>query len=104
MLELPRPLIEPDSIVGLGYNGGHDSSVSVVAPDGRITFACALERVTWRKQDGRFPSALLELIDFSKISACALPCYPTEGAPLGPAGQRFHSLQQIGRASCRERV
>jgi carbamoyltransferase len=85
--------IEHGSILGVNYNGGHDSSVSVVAPDGRITFACSLERVTRRKQDGRFPRALLDLIDFDRISACALPAYHQGNTAAGPSGQRFHSLR-----------
>src|SRR6266568_5072170 len=95
MTALPAVGAEPGSILGLNYNGGHDSSVSIVAPDGTVTFACSLERVSRYKQDGRFPRALLDLVDFSRISACAVPCYSEDGAPAGPTGQRFHTLRHF---------
>lgn len=95
MSQAQRIDIEPGSILGLNYNGGHDSSVSVVGPDGAIAFACSLERVSRRKQDGRFPQALLDCIDFSRIRACALPSYTAADTPDGPTGQRFHSLRHL---------
>lgn len=90
----PQPIdIVPGSTLGLSYNGGHDSSVSIVRPDGRVTFACALERMTRYKQDGRFPRPLLELVDFDRIATCALPSYAASAIPTGPAGDRFHTLR-----------
>lgn len=52
--ELPR-----GCTVGLNFNLMHDSAVAVVGPDGRVEFACSLERLTRVKQDGRWPERLL---------------------------------------------
>lgn len=80
------------AILGVNYSGGHDSSVSLVSADGDILLACALERVSRHKQDGRPPRALLAGIDYSQVARCALPCYGPDGPPALPTGQRFHSL------------
>ena len=96
MSELPSPYprldIAPGSFLGLNYNGGHDSSIAIVAPDGRPTFACSLERFSRWKQDGRFPDQLLTLVNFERISACALPFYAPDAIPRGPSGQEFHAV------------
>ncbi|MBM3203890.1 hypothetical protein FJZ55_08325, partial [Candidatus Woesearchaeota archaeon] len=85
--------IEQGSVLGVNYSGSHDSSIAVVSPDGYISFACSLERITRRKQDGRFPDQLLELIDMGKIKACAFPFYSPDNIPSGPMGSRFHTLR-----------
>ena len=85
--------IPPGSILGLNWSGCHDSSLSAVAPDGEPLFACALERVSRVKNDGRFPSALLDGFDLSRFAACALPFYAREAIPEGPAGRTFHDLR-----------
>jgi carbamoyltransferase len=84
--------VKPGSTLGLSYGGCHDSSVAIVAPDGEVTFACALERLSRRKQDGAWPAALLELVDRDQIAVCALNCYAPDAVPSGPVGQRFHRL------------
>lgn len=85
--------IKAGSMLGINYSGSHDSAIAIVAPGGEITFACSLERITRRKQDGRFPQQLLDSVDLRKISVCALPCYARDAIPTGPTGQRFHTVR-----------
>lgn len=84
--------VEPGSVLGINYSDSHDSSIAIVAPDGEVSFACSLERLTRRKQDGRFPQQLLDLIDMGKIAVCALSFYSPDALPSGPTGERFHTL------------
>lgn len=43
------------SVFGLGYDGFHDSNVSVLDYDGNVLFAINEERLSKVKKDGRFP-------------------------------------------------
>jgi carbamoyltransferase len=58
-------------ILGINYSGFHDSSAVVVARDGSVVFASSLERLSRKKQDGRPPSKLLDLIQEYSISEIA---------------------------------
>ena len=66
------PYIPSGSILGLNYSGMHDSAVVIVGPDGTPIFACALERVTRVKQDGRPPFVLLEKLPWDRIAKVAI--------------------------------
>lgn len=66
------PEIPDNSILGLSYSGMHDSAIAIVAPDGDIVFAISLERISRVKQDGRYPSLLLDQIPWDKIAKVAL--------------------------------
>src|SRR5262245_48580913 len=85
--------VRSGAVLGLNWSGCHDSSVAVVGPDGEPIFACALERVSRVKHDGRFPSALLEGLDLSRFDACAVPWYAGGSLPEGPTGRTFHRLR-----------
>src|SRR2546425_6209501 len=71
-------------ILGLNYSGAHDTSVAVVAEDGTIVFACALERLSRVKQDGRLPDPLLEHISWDRVDAIAIPTDEYAWSPLDP--------------------
>lgn len=43
-------------ILGLGYDGFHDSNVALLNDSGDVVFAVSEERLTTIKKDGRFPS------------------------------------------------
>jgi|UPI0004B0A786 carbamoyltransferase len=64
--------IESESILGINYSGMHDSAIAVVSPSGKPTYAISLERVTRKKQDGRFPKELLKDLPWEKISKVAI--------------------------------
>jgi len=60
------------SIVGLNYSGMHDSSVAIVSPTGKVLYASSLERFSRKKQDGQFPTLLLDSVDWDKVSKVAI--------------------------------
>lgn len=60
------------SVLGLNYSGMHDSAIAIVAPDGAVVFAAALERFSRVKQDGRPPFALIESLPWDRISKIAV--------------------------------
>lgn len=60
------------STLGLNYTCMHDSSIAIVGPDGMPLFACALERLTRVKQDGRWPEQLLALVPWDRIENLAV--------------------------------
>ena len=64
--------IPDQSVLGINYNGMHDSSIAIVTPDGRPVYAVSLERLTRVKQDGRPPYALLENIPWDRIAKVAV--------------------------------
>lgn len=66
------PQIPENSILGLNYSGMHDSAIAIVGPDGTPIFACALERLTRVKQDGRPPFVLLEKLPWDRIAKVAI--------------------------------
>ncbi len=83
------PPIPQGSILGLNYSGMHDSAIALVAPDGDLVFACALERLSRYKQDGRRPDRLLDGVPWSQIAAVALTTDQTlDRTPLAPS--RLH--------------
>ena len=59
-------------ILGLNYSGMHDSAVALVSEAGEVLYACALERITRIKQEGRPPYELLEGLPWERISAVAV--------------------------------
>jgi len=69
------PKIPIGSILGVHYNGCHDTSVAAVGPDGSTLFACSLERLSRVKGDSRPPQPLLELLPLDRFLACALPFF-----------------------------
>ncbi len=50
----------------------HDSAIAIVSASGKTIYASSLERVTRKKQDGRFPSELLKDIPWDKIDKVAI--------------------------------
>jgi len=69
---LPFNEIPLGSVLGLNYSGMHDSSIAVVAPDGELIFAAALERFSRVKQDGRPPFELIGNLPWERISKIAV--------------------------------
>lgn len=70
-----------DLILGINYSGVHDSSVSVVAPDGEILLAVAEERLSRHKKDGRWPQHALALVDLERVERVCVP-YLANGATV----------------------
>ena len=66
------PFIPAGSVLGLNYSGMHDSAIAIVAPDGAIVFAAALERFSRVKQDGRPPFVLIQDLPWNRISTVAI--------------------------------
>jgi len=62
------------SVVGINYSGMHDTSVSIVSPEGRPIFAISQERISRVKMDGKFPNEIIKNIPWAKISKVALAC------------------------------
>ena len=72
--------IPEGSTLGLNYTCMHDSSIAIVDPDGRPRFACALERLSRVKQDGRWPEALLSKVPWDRIQRIAIGSLSLEEA------------------------
>jgi predicted NodU family carbamoyl transferase/GT2 family glycosyltransferase len=70
-INLPQD-IPTGSVLGLNYSGMHCSAIAIVAPDGEIIFAAALERFSRVKQDGRPPFALIQNLPWHRISKVAI--------------------------------
>lgn len=64
--------IPKNSVLGINFSGMHDSAISIVNEQGIPIFAQSLERTTRFKGDGRFPSVLLEKINWKHISKVAI--------------------------------
>lgn len=75
------------SILGINYSGMHDSAIAVVGPDGAPIFACALERLSRVKQDGRPPLAMLEDIPWDRIAKVAISTDQQFNFPLNYESQ-----------------
>ena len=71
-------------ILGLNYSGVHDSAVALVSPAGEVLSACALERLSRVKQDGRPPDALLARIDWNEIASVAVSTDEAIWSPVDP--------------------
>src|SRR5438105_1260303 len=69
-------------VLGLNYSGVHDTSIAVVASDGAVLFACALERLTRIKQDGRLADLLLERTPWDRIEVIAIPTDEYAWSPI----------------------
>lgn len=78
--------IPEKSILGINYNGAHDSAIAIVSPEGVPVFASSLERVTREKQDGRPPTDLLDGLPWDKINKIAIS---TDKEPWEP--EHHHS-------------
>lgn len=76
------------SVLGINYSGMHDSTVAIVAPDGTSVFACALERISRVKQDGRPPVAILDAVPWQRIAKAAIS---TEAVFIRPAAEKGNS-------------
>jgi carbamoyltransferase len=59
-------------VLGINYSGMHDTAMALVTPEGEVLAACALERITRVKQDGRPFTPLLAGIDWTKIATVAI--------------------------------
>lgn len=87
------------SVLGINCGGSRDSSIAIVAPEGKPLFCMALERLTRSKQDAALPQALLDQIPWHRISRVVLP-YPITNThpylalakqlPLAPIGICHH--------------
>ncbi len=67
-------------ILGVNFSGLHDSAIAIVDPSGRPVFACALERFTRVKRDGRWPKAMMDMVPWDRIRAVAVPALPHAAA------------------------
>lgn len=65
--------VESVAVLGLHYNGMHDSSVALVGPSGAVEFALSEERVSRVKKDGRFPRSSLRHVDMDRVDVVAVP-------------------------------
>lgn len=76
----------PDNrlIVGLNYSGMHDSAVAVVTQPGEVRSACALERISRVKQDGRWPRSLLESVPWNEVETVAISTDEYPWSPVHP--------------------
>jgi carbamoyltransferase len=85
------PEIPPKSILGLNYSGLHDSAIAAVSPKGELLFACALERITRIKQDGRPPTQLLEMLPLKRFATVAVSTNQALDSPLDD-GSKVHPI------------
>ncbi len=53
-------------LIGLGYDGFHDSNVCVMDDSGGVSFAINEERLSRIKKDGRYPKLAMGMIDYRK--------------------------------------
>lgn len=89
----------PDgSVLGLNYSGFHDSAVAIVAPTGELVSAVSLERISRVKQDGRWPTELLNEIPWPKIRYVAVSVSEHYNPPVDDRSrflsrERKHSIQ-----------
>ncbi len=91
MSKFSLPNIPNGSILGLNYSGMHDSTVAVVTESGGLVFACALERLTRVKQDGRPPVQLLDVLPLEHIKTIAVS---TNERPLS-TGQTYSRIHPV---------
>jgi len=71
-------------VLGLNYSGVHDSAVALVRHSGEVVSACALERLSRAKQDGRPPDPLLAHIDWDAIETIAVSTEEWAWSPAYP--------------------
>ncbi len=64
--------IPEHSVVGINYSSSHDTAIAVVDASGRLVNAVSLERLSRVKQDGRWPTKILEQIPWGKVDYVAL--------------------------------
>lgn len=81
--------------LGINYTCMHDAAIAVVGPDGKALFACALERITRTKQDGRWPTELLEQVPWDRIDAIVVGSLDNDAARL--LGEQFRREDWPGR-------
>jgi carbamoyltransferase len=98
---IPPQNIPSGSTLGINYTCMHDAAVAVVGPQGDVVFACALERISRVKQDGRWPQALLDGLLTDRIDAIAVGSLQFDdavehgrvnGHDLWPARLRQHAI------------
>jgi carbamoyltransferase len=81
--------LPPGCTLGLNYTCMHDAAVAIVDPDGAAVFACALERLTRVKQDGRWPELILDQIPFDRIDTIAIGSLDMDETRVGKAAHRL---------------
>ncbi|MFG1995336.1 carbamoyltransferase C-terminal domain-containing protein [Actinoplanes sp. NPDC048988] len=82
-------------ILGINYNGMHDSSVCLLDDDGTVVLAVDEERLSRVRQDGRFPYQALSLVDLTKVDAIGVP-YLWQPPPLASSDDVFKELLLSG--------
>lgn len=80
-------------ILGLNYNGMHDSSICVMNESGRVVLAISEERFSRVKQDGRFPRRALASVDLSSIDAVGIPYLDPPAEPI-PSDTLFRDVSR----------
>jgi len=78
-------------IVGINYNGMHDSAVGLLGDDGEVLMAISEERLSRVKKDGRWPRRALELVDLDRCELLAVP-YLAETPPPAPRDDRCSGI------------
>ncbi len=71
-------------ILGINYSGVHDSAIALLGSSGETLFACALERLSRVKQDGRPPDMLLKDLPWDRIEATAISTHEFPWSPADP--------------------
>jgi carbamoyltransferase len=89
--------IPPGCVLGLNYSGMHDTSIALVSPEGEVLFACALERLSRIKQDGRPPLELLEGVPWENISVVAISTEREYLPPERPVSRLHPVLLSVPR-------
>ena len=74
-------------ILGLNYSGVHDSAIAQVTASGEIVSACALERISRVKQDGRPPDPLLRSVDWNAVETIAISTDEEIWSPVDPTSK-----------------
>ena len=94
------------SILGVHYNGCHDTSVAIVSPTGDLLFACSLERLSRVKGDGRVPTQLIDLFSLDSFRCLAWPFYrdspPSFSAKSASCHQVRHGIERGALPSFQE--
>jgi carbamoyltransferase len=63
--------IPEGSVLGMNFSSSHDTAVAVVDASGRLVSAVSLERISRVKQDGRWPTQILERIPWDRVAYAA---------------------------------
>ncbi|MDH6128120.1 carbamoyltransferase C-terminal domain-containing protein [Kitasatospora sp. GP82] len=77
-------------ILGINYNGMHDSAICLLDEAGELTYAVSEERFSRIKQDGRFPRCALAGVDLAGVEAIGVPY-------LDPCPDRLATDQHLAK-------